>query len=421
MVRGRARCGGVDCQHFRPLVAQGNSNSQIAALSLCCESDLENRNASISPRRGSRCALSRAVRFVQLSILLATHRHDLTACSRIAQACSWASPKIEVIVRDNSGDAKKRELLALFQRDNCKIICVDPCEGLENFSEALRLATGDFVFFLADDDLYFDRAIAALPGLIDQIVGDPSVAGVTGAYAIEMAAGSAIADYKDLESGDPAMRLAGYLGNTGPNVLVYSPVRRELVQRVAAFMTSMPFHFSFRDQIICLLYLLNGKFVRLERVLYAYDIGDWEAAESAQKRDLSSYKDGGLDPVINMLHWFLCGFEGAMVIRNGDVFPDYSLGMRQAMADCWFSVMFIRFKGNPRLTFDSPFVGEAEKLCAKLQKSAGQLTFDNMLADISGFFALFSKQQGQRYFDFWNAVLNKRKPVTRPMAAAGGR
>ena len=359
--------------------------------------------------------------FVQLSILLATHRHDLTACSRIAQVCSWASPKIEVIVRDNSGDAKKRELLALFRRDNCKIICVDPCEGLENFSEALRLARGDFVFSLADDDIYFDRAIAALPGLIDRVEGDPSVAGVTGAYAIEMAAGSSIAEYKDLEADDPGTRLAGYLSHTGPNVLVYSPVRRELVQRIAAFMTAMPFHFSFHDQIICLLYLLNGKFVRLERVLYAYDLGDWEVRETAQKRDLGSYKDAGLDPAINMLHWFLCGFEGAMLVRNGDVFPDYSLGLRQAIADCWFAVMFIRFKGNPRLAFDSPFAGEAEKLCAKLQGSAGQLTFDNMLADISGFFALFSKQQGQRYFDFWNAVLNKREPVTRPMAVAGGR
>ncbi len=359
--------------------------------------------------------------FVQLSILLGTHRHDLTACSRIAQVCSWASPKIEVIVRDNSGDAKKRELLALLRRENCKIICVDPCKGLENFSEALRLATGDFVFSLADDDIYFDRAIAALPGLIDQIVDDPSVAGVTGVYAVEMAAGSAIVDYKDLASDDPDTRLAGYLGHSGPNVLVYSPVRRELVHRITAFMTAMPFHFSFHDQIICLLYLLNGKFVRLDRIVYSYDLGDWEVGETAQQRDLGSYKDAGLDPVINKLHWFLCGFEGSMLVRNGDVFPDYSLRMRQAIADRWFALMFLRFKGNLRLTFDSPFAVEAEKLCAELQRPAGQLTFDNMLADISGFFALFSKQQGQRYFDFWNAVLNKREPVTRTMAVAGGR
>ena len=49
---------------------------------------------------------------MQLSILLPTHRHDLLAISRIVQACSWARPDIEVIVRDNSGNAEKRDLLA---------------------------------------------------------------------------------------------------------------------------------------------------------------------------------------------------------------------------------------------------------------------------------------------------------------------
>ena len=55
---------------------------------------------------------------MQLSILIPTHRNDLLACSRIAQACSWAGPKLEVIVRDNSGNAEKRNLLAQFKRDH---------------------------------------------------------------------------------------------------------------------------------------------------------------------------------------------------------------------------------------------------------------------------------------------------------------
>jgi len=39
---------------------------------------------------------------MQLSILIASNRTGLLACSRIAQACSWAGPNLEVIVRDNS-------------------------------------------------------------------------------------------------------------------------------------------------------------------------------------------------------------------------------------------------------------------------------------------------------------------------------
>ena len=154
-----------------------------------------------------------------------------------------------------------------------------------------------------------------------------------------------------------------------------------------------------------------GKFVRLQRLLYLYDVGLWEATETAQKRDVDFYAEAGLDPAINKLHWFLCGFEGAVLVRNADVFPDYPLAQRQVIADRWFATMFTRFKGHARLTFGSPLTGEAEKLCAKLLTSTGQLSFHGMLTEICGFLALSSKGQAQSYFEFWDAVINKRKPA----------
>jgi Glycosyl transferase family 2 len=353
---------------------------------------------------------------VQLSILIATNRRGLLACSRIAQACSWAGPDLEVIVRDNSGDPQKRELLAHFRGEHRNIIIAEPCDGLTNFSELLRTARGDFVFLLADDDFCFDHAVAAVPALLDQHGRDPAVAGVTGAYAVETSQGSAIVSYQNVESDDVALRVAGFLSYNGPNILHYAPVRRDIVQRVFAFMNTLPFYFSFHDQIVCLLYLLNGKFVRLSRFLYLYDVGPWEEFATAQKRDVDFYRDAGLDPVINKLHWFLCGFEGANLIRNADLFPDYPLGLRQVIADRWFSTMFLRFKNQGRTAFESRFAGDVEKLCAKFQASAGQLTFQDMLTDISGFFALFSKPQAQTYYEFWDAVLNRRAPPLRPPA-----
>ena len=355
---------------------------------------------------------------MQLSILIASNRTGLLACSRIAQACSWAGPNLEVIVRDNSGDAEKRALLPHFRRDNCNIIIADPCDGLTNLSEGLRLVKGDFVFLLADDDFCFDHAIASLPGVLGQCRNDPSVVGVTGAYVIEGSQGSSIVSYQNAESDDVAARVSGYLSYSGPNILHYAPIRREIVQSVFAFMNTLPFFFSFHDQIVCLLYLLKGKFVRLNRLLYLYDVGVWEAGNSAQKRDVDFYKDAGLDPVINKLHWFLCGFEGAVLVRNSNAFPDYSLAQRQAIADRWFSEMFMRFKGHARLTFESRFTAEADKLCAKLQTSTGQLSFQGMLTEICGLIAVFSKDNAQRYHDFWDAVLNRRKPIPRVAGVA---
>ena len=358
---------------------------------------------------------------MQLSILVATNRNGLLACSKIAQACSWAGPNLEVIVRDNSGDAQKRTLLPHFRRDNCNIIIADPCDGLTNLSECLRLVKGEFVFLLADDDFCFDHAIASLPSVLAECRTDPSVVGVTGAYVVEGSQGSSIVSYQNLDTNDVVARVEGYLSYSGPNVLSYAPIRREIMQSVFALMNALPFYFSFHDQITCLLYLLNGKFVRLSRLLYLYDVGVWEVGNSAQKRDVDFYEGAGLDPAINKLHWFLCGFEGAVLVRNANIFPDYPLAQRQLIADRWFSAMFMRFKGHPRLTFNSQFTGAADKLRAKLLTSTGQLSFHDMLEEICGLIALFSEDKAQCYRDFWQAVLNKQTPVPRPAGIAAQR
>jgi hypothetical protein len=348
---------------------------------------------------------------MKLSILMTTQRTGLFTCSRIAQACSWASPDIEVIVRDNSGDAEKRELLARLRRDHCNIILAEPCLGLTNFVEALRLASGDFIFPLADDDFGFGHAVAALPALIEQHGEDPAVAGVTGGYVVESSQGSAIVSYPNIESDDVVARVAGYLSYGGANIMQYAPVRQDVMKRVVAGLNELPFHFPFHDQITCLLYLLNGKFVRMKRLLCLYDSSLCEQDESAQRRDLEFYREAGLDPAVNALHWFLCGFEGAVLVRHSDAFPDYSPAQRQAIADRWFSSRYIRFKGHKRLIADSPFAGEAQKICDELVSASGRLQFQDMLTEICRLIALFSAEGAQRYFDYWNAAINRRNPA----------
>ncbi len=299
-------------------------------------------------------------------------------------------------------------------------LVAEPCDSLTNISEILKLAKGEFIFILADDDYCFDHAVAALPDIIAQIGADPSVVGITGAYAVELAQSSAVVEYKNIDADDPAARVAGFLSYGGPNILHYAPVRGELVRRIFGFQKTQPFLFSFHDQIICMLYLLNGKFVRLKRFLYLYDMGPWEKNESAQDVDISFYKRAGLDPAINKLHWFLCAFEGAALIRNADVFPDYPLAQRQPIADTWFSAMFHRFRSSARVTSGSSFTAEADRVCAKLRESTGQMSFQDMLTEVTGFMALSSNDHAQRYFDFWNGVINN-KPAARRLAAAGKR
>ena len=348
---------------------------------------------------------------VQLSIFLPTYRKDMMAISRIAQACSWAGPQIEVIVRDNSGDADKRDIISRFQRDNCTIVCADQCDGPTNFAEGLRLATGEFLYAIADDDLYFDRAVAALPAIVDAHGKDASVAGITGAYSMESSAGSSLVEYQNIGSDDVIARVAGYLSSRAGNVLIYSPHRRAMVQRSFAFMRTLPAYFSFHDQVLALIYILNGRYIAIPRIIYGYDIGPWEIPLQAQKQDLGFYTAAGLDPAINKLHWFLCGFEGAVLARNSGLFPDPGPAKRQAIADQWFATMFARFLHSPRYTADSPHTARAEALCQKLRASQGRLSFEGMLADIAGLMAAFAPDLARRYFQFWSAELNRRQPA----------
>jgi hypothetical protein len=346
---------------------------------------------------------------LKLSILLPTFRSDLGALSRIAEACSWAGPEIEVLIRDNSGDPEKRERIRSFERDHCTILSVDTCEPRENYAELLRRAKGEYIFCLGDDDMYFSGAVAALPHVIGGAAAAPQVVGIAAPSLIDSSKGTAIASYAGIDADDVAQRVTGYLQHTAANVMMYSPIRRVIVERVFNFIAAMPCSLSFHDQITCLLYLLNGKFVRLPKLIYGYDFGPWEDIQSAQKRDMAFYKAAGLDASISKLHWFLCGFEGAILIRNGDVFPDHAPALRQKMADQWFSMMFQRFLSNPRFAFGSQFTAQADALCAKLRGSAGKLSFVDMLSDICHFIALSSPDKAQSYLSFWAGMLAPRR------------
>ena len=178
-------------------------------------------------------------------------------------------------------------------------------------------------------------------------------------------------------------------------------------------MNTLPFFFSFHDQIICLLYLLNGKFIRLKRFLYLYDVGPWERWRNRAEARRRLLQDAPVwIPCINMLHWFLCGFEGAVLIRNADIFPDYPLAQRQVIADLLVLVDVRRASkaAAPHLRF--AIRGRSRKPFARNCRRSSRP------ADVSGHAGrhqrlhcrCFRSSKAQRYFEFWNAVINKRKP-----------
>jgi hypothetical protein len=341
---------------------------------------------------------------MRLSIIVPSNRDSLGADARIMQACSWASDTIEVVVRDNSGSPQKRAVLERIQQPNCRIIIAEPCDANTNFQEGLRASTGEFVVFLGDDDGGLDRGIAAIGRVAAQVAGDPSVAGITGAYVLEQTDTSYVVSYPKVDSNAVVDRVAGYLGYQGPNLIFYSAIRRSILTDTWDFLFSHPFALSFHDHFFSLTYLLSGRFVHVGRVAFIYDNANWETVDVGVGRDIKLYAAAGLDPAIRQLQWMLCGFEGASIILQSRFGLRYSLAERQAMANQWFEVMFRRFAGDANARFDSPLMAEATALHAKWRQGFPNFQLESLLADICDFIRRTSPEKAQAYHDFWTRV-----------------
>jgi hypothetical protein len=339
---------------------------------------------------------------MQLSVVMPSNRTGLPACARILDACASADEDIEVVIRDNSGCQKKRDFLSGIVQKNCQVVIADPCTAMKNSEAALSLAQGDFVIFVGDDDLIARTSVRALADLIGKFRADFSVAGITGEYIIESSAKTSLFRYPPLDAASASQRVADYVGALGPNLIFYSAIRSQLVTRITSFCRSLPFRFSFLDQLVALLYLASGKFVSIDRVLYQYDSSNWDTSERAIQSDLRDYYDCGLDGAALRLHWVICGLEGAKLVLGKCPGINLSPDERQKVALCWFSKNYRRFLlgGMCRSDPSARFNQHAIALCNKW-KQISDISLEQLLADLAGFFALSNPEGAQRYFDFW--------------------
>jgi hypothetical protein len=340
-----------------------------------------------------------------LSIVIPSNRDSLAAYGRIMDAGSWASDRVETILRDNSGSAEKRKILSVAKRPNFKISFAEPCDINTNFLEAFREARGDFVLFLGDDDAAFDRGIAAIAQAAADHAQDGSVAGITGAYVFEDFQASKVAAYQDIDSPDVRTRLGGFLSYDGPNLIFYSAVRRDLILKVWEFVTAHPFRFPFHDQLFSMLYLLSGRFVSVGRLVCVYENTNWEVASGAHEGDQKIYAAAGMDQAIRWLQWVICGFEGASYIIHSSFGARHAPEQRQAVPNAWFATMFGRFVREPIVPSNSPLHPAAADLAQRWKGRHPNFSLEILLEEICGFIGLFSRDKAEAYHAYWTGIL----------------
>ena len=341
---------------------------------------------------------------MKISVVVPTHRRSYSALARAFEVASLDPARFEVVVRDNSVDERKREVLRMIQSDAFRLIECDDRGAFENSIASLRAATGEFVLCLADDDWLSLRGMAAIHRLASQALDDRSVGLITGTYVLEMSDRAGLFRYAGVDVADPVARLRSYFSIPAPNVLYYSAVRRDLAIFCFEFLDRLPYKFSFHDQLLSLLYLSIGRVLQVENVVYSYDLGEWETAERSLAKDRAMYEAAGLPPEIDRLHWLLCAMEGGFLL-NSQMVRDRIQGDRNALATVWFANMFDRFRNHARVAHfpASPLNDATLRLREKWVNSA-EVNLNELLFDVSDVLDVSDRSVAQRYFQFWSSL-----------------
>jgi len=298
---------------------------------------------------------------MKISIIIPTNRTSYAAIARVLEIAALDPGKFELIVRDNSENTAKRDLLARIESPTVKLTEAPNRGATENAVEALRLATGDFAYFLADDDWLSVIGLSQLHALAAKHASDDSVVCVTGTYLIETVAGSGFLRYTGVDSHDANQRLEGYIKANAPNVLYYSAVRRSLLTFCMDFVNTLPYKFSFHDISMVLLYLASGRTLQVDRVVYTYDQSEWETTEGTLAKDRAWYAKAGLPIETDRLHWLICGLEGALMLKSSLLGGNANYDAEQ-LSNLWFAAMFSRFRHwNREFGWNNTPVNEAAK------------------------------------------------------------
>ncbi|MGD0835208.1 MAG: hypothetical protein ABSB49_01020 [Polyangia bacterium] len=341
---------------------------------------------------------------MRLSLVLATHRSTNTALSRI---CEWASldpARFEFVVRDNSEDERKRSFLSAIDSGCMRLHFVKQCPMGENMREALALATGDFVFLVSDDDWLSTRGLTGLYEMADSIGDDRSVGCLIGDYLVESRQGSCLFRYCGLDAVDRIGRIGSYLKANSPNMLNYCAARREYGNLCKSLFERFPYQFSFDDQLVSLLYLTLGRVAQVRRVVYGYDLGEWETTEKALAKDRSFYVDSGLPAEYDRLHYLLLGLEGALLLQSKLV-AERVAGDNSTAASLWFKTMYWKFAHYSReVGYEQNAANAATQRLKESLAGRKEVEVRQLLLDVCETFRVCDPAGAQRYFDFWSSL-----------------
>jgi hypothetical protein len=340
---------------------------------------------------------------MKLSIIMPSHNTGARIYSNILNACSMGTEDVEIIIRDNSGDAEKRAFLSRIKEPYCRIVSADECPGQENLKALIHQAEGEFVSVICDDDFMNGYALPSILPELEKIKGNPDIIGTTGIFIVDSTTNSCFDPFNQFDHPAALQRVRAHL-DKGNNIFQFSPIRLSVSKDVLGFSLTLPIYLSYHDWLTSCLLLMHGRITFLRRYFYQYYNSNWATYESGLRTDERYFRLAGLDTSNIRIQWLIAGMEGAQAMMSKYQRVQLPPNERQELASCWFENMFKRFRETAlipeRQPVDAQFDPQAVQLAQKwLEKKEIHMT--EILTDIVEHFSLSSPEIAQRYYDFW--------------------
>jgi hypothetical protein len=348
---------------------------------------------------------------MKLSFFIPTYRKGISAYAAILNICALAGGDVEVVIRDNSGSAEKKEFLSQFASEHCRIHSVPYCTPYENLKEAVKLTRSEFVFGISDDDYFDPSALPALLEKTDRILDDPGYSGVAGDMVYSRRASTAVLKLASLDSADASDRFKNHLAS-GSNLLWFVH-RRSRYLEAMSFVRSLPIEWAFHDSVFNLLMLVFGRYADIKRIIYYQDMTNLDALRQGDFALFDIYHvRAGLDRATYALESIIGFYEGCKVILESTFTAHLAVQEREQLSFTWRSYYYSCFRDThmTRLVREqvsppqpplSPVQEAVNKLCDKWF-AGHRVVLDELLQEIVDVFALSNPATAQAYYDHWS-------------------
>ena len=340
---------------------------------------------------------------MKISVVCPANRRSISSYSRICELLSLDPERFEVIIRDNSECEAKRQFLESLRNNYHKILIVENNGAIENFSGASKMATGDFLFFIADDDWVFKSGSELLHQLSAASKENKTLTALTGTYLVSSSRGIGSMAYSGLDSDNPLSRLQGYL-NVGPNLLYYSAHKKNVFHLSWNLLERLPYAFCHADLLFVIPALVLGNIASVKTLCYQWDFGEWEGADKAMGKRAGICQAAGLPKEFSVLDKLLTAIEGALLI-NSKLLGNYVRYDRSEMASLWLKNFFAQYQGCPFQNYfpDSEEKNRVAQFRSKLF-TIGNITLEGLLEEVTGLFSQVDPAGAEKYFKFWSKI-----------------